>query len=139
MCAMFVGAHETAACVTNCVFDIFVNQSKAPRVRALFSSGHFPHFENVPIAAGHCKQLTRRNCTGPTVELLKFCKKDTMSITTRLLQGWNPTKRHRSNGECPAGSSWTKKMKENALQSSNIFEHSLQTSFVSCQELHSDE
>jgi len=54
----------------------------------LFISGHFPCFENVLIAAGHCKWLARRIGTGPSAELLKSCKNDTISVAFGLLRDW---------------------------------------------------
>jgi len=67
------------------VFDIFFACLK---FKLVFGSGHFPHFENVPTAACHCKQLARRISTGPSAELLKSCKNDTTSATIRVLRDW---------------------------------------------------
>jgi len=67
------------------VFDILSTNQKLPKHEPLFSSGHFACFENVLIAAGHCKWLARRIGAGPSVETLNFCKKDTLSIPFGLL------------------------------------------------------
>jgi len=69
-------------------FDIFSTNQKLPKHELLPDSGHFACFENVPIAAGHCKQLARRTSAGPSVELLKSCKNDTSSTAFGFLRDW---------------------------------------------------
>jgi len=97
---------------------------RLPMFELFFSSGHFPCFENVPTAACRCKQLAHGKCTGPAAELLKFCRKDTMSISLQLLRDWDQRDRP-NDSECPEARIGPKKVKQNTLRSLNVFEHSL--------------